>query len=196
MTDRPSKFCATCPRRLDSPPGSPCPLALERIHAQQAESDPKRAAEVTVGCDWAINSAEHNYCFWNMNQTLQDDPKTDREICELLGITPAVLARTWAGVLTKMRANRDSPEMREWIEAVLERAAVLSMDLTVYLPDNFSEPETDEEPDQDAAVVESEERAKTIDRSMPTHRSGKRKDVYGLYSRRTLERLRNEKGSK
>jgi hypothetical protein len=138
------------------------------------------------GCPWAISSAAHGHCFWSYAEQIDGERVPDKEICDLLGINQSTLEKTLASALDKMKANKDSPEMFEWREAVLEAVERRSQDHTVYMPDSFkidsglTEEPAEEELPADLLPKETPRRS----RSQPIHRDGKKTDLFGLYSRR------------
>lgn len=169
-------MCQVCPRRLGGPPDQPCPLALERILAIQA--DP-RSDHDGVGCPWYVISQEHNYCFWSYAETLQDSPHTDREIAELLGIPAKEVERIADEAIEKYVAAKDSPEIRGFREAVQEHAAAQQPDNTIYMPGQFREQVAEAGKAADEKVVPNlQDRPKRRGRSQPIHRSGLRRDIY------------------
>lgn len=190
-----NNFCQRCPRGLKSPPSELCPLGLEHVAAAQDGVRRRRDVE-DAGCPWGVASAEHGYCFWSWLRARSDgegrmDPVPDKEICMLLGITQSALERTLASALAKAKAGKDEPEWQAFREAVIDRAAQMPDDNTVYLPDNFKVPlptQDDEEAAEDlpAELLVPDKRKRM--NSMPLHRSGKRTDLYGLYSRKRKER--------
>lgn len=180
-------------------PSEPCPRALERIHAQQSDTGRQKADPDTLpGCQWAVNSAEHSYCFWNLAATL-DESIPDREICNLLGISQKMLDKTLRSAILKLQDHSNSDVMSGLIESVMEIASQQNPDNTVYLPDSYSTPpETlqpggDEEPDEDAKLVVEVAKKPRKGYGMPVHRSGDRVDIFGLYSKKALEKVRNDK---
>lgn len=203
---KPNKFCQRCPRKLNNLTTEPCPMALERINARLAD---RRADEDSLpGCSWAINSAEYNYCFWNLAQELEGDPLTDKQICQLLNISPTTLDKIWNSILTKLRSRQHEPEIQDWIELLKHRVERSHVDDTIYMPDEFKskvDKTPEEEEDADAALAqeiedmadEKEKAKKKKSRmGMPLHRSGDKVDMYGIYSKKTLDRMRTEKKKK
>ena len=186
---RKSKFCETCPRRLNNLPNSQCPLALERISALQTldeDGKKKRESESLPGCPWYITSIEHNYCFWNLVTSPDGkiDPFTDKEIGNILMLSPAQVDKAMVSAIAKLRANRNSPDMQELRELILEKIASQSDD-TIYLPDEFNSI-------ADAiALAENEEEIPEI----PGEKK-KKVQLYGLYSNKALERVRGKKDKK
>lgn len=170
-----SRLCAVCPRRLQAGPTSPCPAALERIAAIQANP---RADHDGIGCPWYILSKAHNYCFWNYIEDKQDKQHTDREIAELLGITVKQVRQIASDAIQKLQANKNSPDMQAFREAVQERAAADS-DGTIFAPDQISD-QAHETISFEAAEVEKKpgRKPKVTDKFQPTHRDGKKRDIY------------------
>lgn len=184
---KPSRFEQVCPRRLQCLPDQPCPLALERIHAMQSQKEKKsREIDNLPGCPWYSTSAESNHCFFS--QIASDSgPYTDEDIAAHLSLTQAQVAKTYETAIAKCRANRDSDDMQELKELLVEVTS-RDTDNTVYLPDNFIvEASTfgqDEEASDDEVPPEVIEK-----------RPRKRNHLYGLYSQQTLERIKREKNA-
>jgi len=202
------KFCEKCPRKLNAPPGEACPLALETVNNRIAGG--RRMEDDAPKCPWAINSATHNYCFWNLAEHLDNDPIPDKEVCQLLNMSQTCVDRTLARAIQKTKALRGTPEVDHWIELLKDRINSTASDDTVYFPDHFrtsietaNEPEeilSDEEKlanELDSIANEKEKKKKRLKKSgMPVHRSESKLDIYGLYSKKTLERIKNEKNKK
>lgn len=171
----------------------PCVFALERIHTMQAEAAVKSKSEPTVGCDWYINSAEHNYSWWLYVKGL-DEPVTDKEICQLLGITQQQLTESYNSAIKKLRQARDTPEVQDFIEAVIEYAASRQddgMELEAPSGDYGVPMFPEEEKTEDDLLAEGFDDKKRKPKKgfgMPIHRDGKKVDLYGLYSRKGREK--------
>lgn len=193
MSDRPVKgpngrFQQVCPRRLEGLPDSPCPLALERIHAITSQKD-KKAKDVDnlPGCPWYCTSAESNFCFFSQVDT-DTGPYSDEDIAAHLSLTTAQVAKTYESGISKWRANKDSPDMQDLKETLIELTS-RGGDNTVYLPDNFlvknptfgQAPEEDPHADADVPPDASPKKPR------------KRNHLYGLYSQQTLERIKKER---
>jgi hypothetical protein len=190
------RFCEACPARNTSRPAEPCPRALERIHAIQAEGvRSKIDPDSLPGCPWAINSATHQYCFWVLCQEL-DEPLSDREICNLLGINQQTLEKTLQSALLKLQAMKGTEVMSDLIEAVADATSSQDPDNTVYLPDSYTKviEQTPDEPeeDEDAKLAEEAQKPRR-DNSMPMHRSGNKRDLYGIYGKKKLEEMLRKK---
>lgn len=190
-----SRFCQVCPARLNNRPADPCPRALERIYAIQSEGPRSKIDQDTLpGCPWAVNSAQHQYCFWNLAAEL-DEPLSDREICSLLGISQQTLDKTLQSAILKLQAL-DKAVMDEFIEAIRDSAESQHSDNTVYLPDSYAKaaeqtPEETEE-DEDAQLVEEKKKPRR-GMGMPLHRSGTKVDLYGLHSKKKLQEILKKK---
>lgn len=204
MFKAPSRFCEVCPLKLTSEPGEPCPRALERVHAIQAEGGKSKVDPDSLpGCPWAINSAEHSYCFWNLYKDLDYNPIPDKEICNLLGINQQTLEKTFESLVGKLQELRGTKIMDDLVEAIMERLASQDPDYTIYLPDSYAKAEPDEtippEPEEDEDAKLAEEATKKKPRKhlgMPVHRSGSKSDLFGLYSKKALEEARRKKNAK
>lgn len=165
---------------------------------------------ITSGCDWYINSAEHGYCFWNYAKDL-DEPVPDKEICQLLCITQIQLRETFNSAIQKLRDNKDSPIIKEFIETVLDFSTNRKYDddhlvdegkFTLgQLPTGATgEPKTDEEIIDEIECLKKGKVKKTRGRKslhgMPLHKDGKKVDLYGLYSDPNKQKEAQEKMKK
>lgn len=187
-----NKFHQICPRRLPSAPIDACPLGMEYV--TQGNTDNSR----DFGCQWGVASASHGYCFWTLIRSRSDEdgrmePFSDTEICNLLGITQAVLDKTFSSAVSKLKAIKNTPDMQEFRELVLEVADRAPTDNTMYMPDNFrvkiptvSEEDKAQEELPDDLLPPEKPRRKN--RSMPLHRDGKKVDLYGITSKKKLRK--------
>lgn len=190
-----SRFCEACPLRLSNRPTDPCPRALERIHALQAEGAKSKVdTESLPGCPWAVNSAAHNYCFWNLVAEL-DEPMSDREICNMLGINQQTLDKTLQAALLKLQSLRGTDVMDAFVEAVIESVKQQDPDHTVYLPDSYArdaELAADAEEDEDAKLADEPKKPRK-GLGQPVHRSGEKVDLFGLYGRKKLAEMKKKR---
>lgn len=182
-----SRFNQVCPRRLNSLPDSPCPLALERINAIQNQKD-KRGKDIDTlrGCSWYCTSSDANYCFFSQ---INEDPGpySDEDIAAQLSMTTAQVAKNFELGTAKLRSQKDTEEMQELKESLLDVASRES-DNTVYLPDNFI---MDRTALQETPATEEDE---TLE--VEETKKKKRTQLYGLYSQQTLKRLKRERDAK
>jgi hypothetical protein len=192
LRSKSKKFCDACPRKLSQPPDTPCPMALESIYLLQ--TSPKTVNEDNLPCPWYINSAEDGYCFFNYVKKIDQDPISDKDICRLLLIDQQTLEKTFQSAIQKLKNLKDSTEITELIDSVREKLSTMELDNTIYLPDRYIEPkETEEEGDQDKQLEEELDKKLKFGLGMPVHRSKKRTDLYGLYSKKKLEELKKAK---
>lgn len=196
---KPSDFKEVCPRKLDSPPCSACPLAMERLNAIKAEGPAdkrKRDLESLPGCPWYIASSENHYCFWNLAKELQDDPRTDREICDLLMISQVILDRTFDSAIEKFKDTKDGEAIKSLQEAVVAATESKHMDYTMYMPDEFKDIIKDTNIVGPLSVIDETvpEPApkKKHSTGLPLHRDGKKVDLFGLYSRKSREKTKKD----
>lgn len=184
-------FCDVCPRRLGKPPSDPCSLALENVSSQSDKSD------LDKGCPWGINSAEHSYCFWNLSKELHANPLSEREVCNLLGITNSKYQEIYHSAISKLKCLKGTELMDDFISSVQDSLANEVEDNSVYLPDNFrSKGDVSDLLEQNQDDPDKKEKPKKKMRKgygMPMHRDQKKVDLFGTYSKRTLERIKNEK---
>jgi hypothetical protein len=163
----------------------------------QAESGTRNKSanlDVEVGCPWYINSAEHNFCFWKFANDLDGSVTSDREICQLLGISQPQLNEIFNSAIDRLRHPKNEEAMQHFVDAVTDRIATQSDDNTVYLPESFRVAiERQEE-----KAAEPEEEIKPVKRGfgMPLHRDGSKVDLFGLYSQKTRDKIRKKRGKK
>lgn len=174
-----NNFCKQCPRGLARPPTEICPMGRE--HAMSAQEG--------VGCPWGIASATHGYCFWTYIAANSDpdgrmDPVPDQEICAILGISRSALDKTSASAIAKLRAAKNSDDLKEFRQSVIDRASGMPDDNTIYMPDNFRIPLDDKREEEELPEELKEIKKRRKDRSMPIHRDGKKIDLYGLGRRK------------
>lgn len=151
------------------------------------EGKRKKDIDSLPGCSYYVNSAEHGYCYWNLVSSPDGkiDPFTDKEICDLLMLTPSQIDKIANSGMTKLRSIKDTPEMQEFRELIIEKINA-DADNTVYLPDEFN------------SVVAAQNNAEAQEEGLEDIiNSGKKKrekvQLYGLYSQKTLERIKMEK---
>ena len=186
-----NRFKNICPRKLDSPPSEPCQLALESINFLQTNNN----SDSCSGCPWYINSAEHNYCFWKYAKTL-DESVPDKEICQLLGITADILEKSSNSAISKLKNIKDEPYMQELRELIIENAENKNHDNTVYLPDEFRDKLKEEAEIKETDATEKKPKKIKKGMGMPLHKDGVKSDIWGIYSKKTLERIKKEKQNK
>ena len=188
------KLCKGCPVASGSP--KPCQAALERVHRIQLENASKK--EITPQkeeCPWAINSIDHKYCFWLLVQDM-DAPLTDKEICQLEGITQKQLNETFASALRKLKRKILDPVMVEWKEMLLEYIQSTDSDINrgEFISEGYeqiesigvTEDEEDLKHDDEDKILDDIQKLKSGRKvnlfGMPLHRYGKKVDLYGLGS--------------
>lgn len=200
--DKPNKFQEVCPRKLNSPPCSACPLAMERINAIKAEGPAdkrKKDLDTLPGCPWYISSSGHSFCFWNLANELQDDPRGDREICDMLMINSAMLDKTFTSAIECLEKIKDSEALKALQEAVQASVESKHMDYTTYMPSDFHEIIKTSSLVEDSMSNDSVSEKKVKKRhqmGMPLHRDQKKVDLFGLYSRKSLEKKRKDEEEK
>lgn len=171
----------------------PCDLALERIYAMQTDNPKNPNSDINVGCEWYINSAEHNYSWWNYVKTL-DEPIPDKEICQLLNISSSQLKEIYNSAIKKLQGIQKTKEFKDFVETVTESISNKNSDIYEY--HSVSDVDSISNIVDSNKEEEEEPKKKTKPKKgfgMPIHRDQKKIDLYGLYSRKTLERKKNEK---
>lgn len=150
----------------------------------------RQEVDLSGVCEWFINSEEYNYCFWLLNKELSGSPMSDREICQLLCITQAELEATYDNAISKLQENKDSPEVADLIELILEQAQSSAEDNTTFLPDTYRD--KIEQIEAEAAGEEKPQGKRGRPKKgfgMPMHRDGRKVDLWGLSS----NKKKNEK---
>lgn len=186
--------CQNCPSVTGS--NKPCQAALERIHRVQLESASKKEIPPQKEeCSWAINSIDHKYCFWVLAKDL-DHPLTDKEICQLEGISQKQLNDTFSSALKKLRRKCSNEEMVEWKEMLLEFIKSQEGDINrgELIVDGYDKIDNishqlnteDYEKDNENKILDDIEKLKNGRKvnyfGMPLHRDGKKVDLFGLGS--------------
>ena len=173
------KLCQSCPKRTGSK--EPCSAALERVASRLANKQDSDENSF-VGCSWAINSERHKYCFWEMANDLDGEPKTDKEICQLLNISQTTLDQCWDSIVKKLQAQKDQAEMKEWFAAIEEHSNLVNRDDTIYTPSELrsvAETSSGNLPAQEEDPNKSDKLLKKLRKTgQPVHRSGVKLDIY------------------
>lgn len=188
------KLCPGCPVRNNS--NKPCQAALERIHRLQLENASKKEIPPQQEeCVWAINSVDHKYCFWFLAKDL-DAPLSDKEICQLEGITQTELNNIFSSAVKKLKRKSSDREMQEWKEILIEYIESKDGDINrgdfisegyeqidglsrESLPENYDK-------DSESKILDDIDKLKNGRKvnmfGMPLHRDGKKVDLFGLGS--------------
>jgi hypothetical protein len=146
------------------------------------------------GCPWYIASSDCSYCFWVYAQTLHGSPASDKEICDLVLINAQSLGKIIESALETLRL----PEHRELLIALMETVADLcggaqGLDLTMYLPAEYKTAITDAVALPPTVTPEGPTVKRKHPTGLPLHRDGQKVDLYGLYSRKSLGVVHEEK---
>jgi hypothetical protein len=186
-----SKFKGVCPRELDSLPTDPCPLALECINSVKAEGvDKKKVKETepTSGCPWFVASADYNYCFWSFYQDM-DEAVPEKTINDLLLINKPTQEFIVKTAVDKLILQKDSSEMQEFKETVLDISSSQAPDYTAYMPSEFRESLhkdsiANQEGEEEKPKKVKKQKMKKHPTGLPLHRSGLRVDLWGLSNKK------------
>jgi hypothetical protein len=177
MKDKSQKYCPGCPMTT----GQVCSLAVDAVYSA-SQNKSKRPPENS--CEWFVNSEEYNYCFWILNKELDGNPLTDREICHLLCITQEELSATYNSAIEKLKKNKDNPDVKEFLESIIELSLKNNVDNTTYMPNNFRDKiEEDDKPEEPAPKKAGRPKMKR-GLGMPVHRDGRKIDLWGLSKRK------------
>lgn len=197
IPEKKDAMCTSCPCKLAN--NAPSQHALEKIHAMQAlNSATKREkrSEIKIedlpGCDYYINSSNHNYCFWVYAASLSH-PLPDREICQLLGINMQQLKQTYDSAISKLQNNTNNNHMKEFIELIAEKAQMETGSYSVYVQDDVADgllkPEGELDPPEPPIQTK---RKKLNSTGQPKHRDGKKVDLYNLTTKKKTNAKKNK----
>lgn len=182
-----SKFFKVCLRKLNDLPDAPCPLALECINEIKSELasgksdvDSDELSKKHHMCPWFVASADYNYCFWKLYQSLSDSSKTDKEICDLLMINKFTLDKIVKNAIKKLKSDENKKQMLDFKEAVKEVSELEAFDHTTYMPSEFKNQLANIEELEEETEEPALPKIKKKLHSLPVHRSGKKIDIYGL----------------
>ena len=193
-------FLMECPRGLDQPPCEACPLALESINRIKGLGKKDHDNE-NLPCDWFILNQEFHHCFWVYYKMLDDDPSTDKEICDMLMINKATLEKDFKSAIQKLIANKDREDVKIFIEMIIEKTSEKGIDYGIYMPSQFRDSikkivsEKHEETEEEK---EGKIKKKKHPTGLPLHRDGKKVDIYSLGSKKkkTNENPKKTKNNK
>ena len=176
-------FKMECQRGLDEYPCEDCPLALDKINAIKSKGKGEYNEDDLPGCSWYISNAEYHYCFWLYYKMCEDDPATDKEICDMLLISKATLEKDFKSAIQKLYAKRDTEEVKALIEMIVERSSSKGVDYGIYMPSQFRDSIKRVVTDSHDTIEPEQEKKrgkKKHPTGLPLHRSGLRVDLYGL----------------
>jgi len=177
------KFCSNCPANTSN---ESSPYALKAIDL--VKEDPE--ADLSNCCPYYINSKAHGYCFWRYIE-YDPDPLQVQTISALLCIPQTIVKSSIESALQKLLNgyNNNVQEIVDFIDIIRSKVrmnanlsdfAELTNDIDLNIK---TEEEVVEEP-----VRKKGRPKKRIPLDMPMHRSGKRTDIYGIYSEKALRR--------
>lgn len=105
-----------CPRKLDSMPGTWCPLAVLRLKAIRTAGRELSEEEESKlpGCPWAVNHQLANYCFFKyITEYTGDKPVSDVEIASLNNISIDTVKQTEKRAIAKLQKADQFTEMKK-----------------------------------------------------------------------------------
>jgi hypothetical protein len=178
------KDCRQCPYRTQR--NEPSPSAIERIHYLQSSGGKRIEVDTLPGCSYAIDSVEHNYCFWVYAESL-NLPVEDKEVRQLLCLTQIQIKEITENAINKLQNIKDNALMTEFKEILLEKIDTYNSDnsfvqAAAVTPDEVEEnTETEEKIRED--ILSLKKKGMNIT-GQPLHRDGKKVDLYGLYTRK------------
>lgn len=190
-----TKLCSMCPASRSNL--NPSQYALNKIYENQTDKSVRKKDETqnNICCEWYINSSEYGYCFWRFAEELNNSPIPDREICHLECITHAQLKDTIKSALGKLRREYENgnEDVREFVELLIDKINIQKESETIYVSNEVQEAIDNEEmilQDEEEEPVKKKPGRKPM--NMPVHRDGVKTDLYGLYSPKKLEEIKNE----
>jgi len=153
----------------------------------------KRDINVSNACPFYINSKIHGYCFWIYIQS-DFDPMSIQDIATMLCITPAAVKQSLESALKKIKKKFEDGD--EYITDFIDYLRMQCRKDAESLSEG-SVPEYIQQRIESVIKEEDHTNAKRIPRDMPLHRSGKKTDIYGIYSEKSLKRYhRNKRNGK
>lgn len=189
------KLCKSCPANKED--GNPSGSALNSIYALQTKDITIDNLEQKKNqCEWYINSSDHDYCFWKYAREIDGSTASDKEICNLLLMTNKELKETLASALKKLKNEYDSgePDVIEFIELLTDKVVSQYQAVEVCIPGTlkglFCSVVIDSDETDDAVDIKKKPGRKP--QVMPLHRNGKKCDLYGLYSPKKLEEIKQK----
>jgi len=163
---------------------------MQAISAKNGKNKKVQLDGKESGCDFYINSSDHNYCFWQFSKTLTS-PLSDKEICQLLGISQLHLREDYNSSISKLKEIKDEPDMKEFMELILEKIRVdKNLDIFVLndgagdVNDSGSEKSESEEEIRASIEAIKKRRKGKSNSAQPLHRDGKKTDLYSLNSKK------------
>jgi len=110
-----SKMDKRCPRSLGELPGSPCPLAVQRLKAiRYAGRELTEEEESKLpGCPWAVAHQLSNYCFFKYTEEFltQEKQLSDMEIAHMCSISIDTVKKVEKKAINKLKANSGFQEI-------------------------------------------------------------------------------------
>ena len=134
LSDCNNCFFTKCPRKLDYYPDLPCLLGKPQFtNKGNILKEPD--------CEWWINSAEDNYCFWSYikRNSFTDGtmkPLKQSEIAKLFGCSSTKIYFILKEAVDKLKESEHLPLLAKFYEELDEQEV---QDQTTYHPDIFTE---------------------------------------------------------
>lgn len=159
-----------------------CPMIKHELNIKGIDSVTQVVSKKNPDCDWFVNSAEYNYCFWNMLGDINGYQMSEKEICQLLCITPKEMQESLDSAINKIRGNLDSPEMALFIEALQEKSNLntethnIPENIKMFVYSNELGSGKTEDIEEDANKPKRGRPKKGF--GQPIHQAGKKVDIY------------------
>ena len=186
------KLCDSCPVNSGDGVSHYALKAIESVQNKESEHGP-------ACCPYYVNSKIHGYCFWKF-LSYEFEPINMQNISSLLCISVPEVKLALDSAIKKIKKGfeDDNPEIVDFIELIRNKIQMYD-NVTDFaeLPEGILQniPKHDEE-EEIEEQKKKKGRPKRTPLDMPIHRSGKRVDIYGLYSNKALERYHNDKKNK
>ena len=134
-------FWNSCPRNLEA-------LPTEECHLGKPEKNKKGKIVKEPDCEWWIDSAEHNYCFWNYVQANSApdgrmDPMMQNDIAKMLGCSSTKIHFILKEALEKIRNGPYAYILEEFAQEIGNKA-----DDHSFILDGIEKYEPDPEPEE------------------------------------------------
>lgn len=125
-----------CPRKLNTPPQSFCPMAVARLKWRaewqpkkikgKLQTEPSEEEENNApGCPWAVNSHENGFCFFKAYE-YHKEKLTDSQIAHMLGVSEPTVKKTADKGIYKASQSPALKELKELYgdEAIIKERLV------------------------------------------------------------------------
>lgn len=196
-------YCLSCPCVTGSnTPSSSALNALsdknEREFSKKTQGGDTPVDSTLQTCEWYINSAEHDYCFWRYAQTITESV-SDKMICQLLCISQTELKDAFSSAIQKLQGLLGTDEMEVFLQSLVDKTKIYERErfgqnvldtdeMTASVIRQINEKERqeqerrvfNEESSKIIKIRKKRESSTTNVSSQPRSRDGKKINLYGL----------------